>query len=119
MVSRPLPSGGELNGSGLILSLLVLMAAARRAVVEHRSVHTGEVVKIVQLDIPVSVWEDGVSADGTYLEWREGSLSWEDPLASPKLRYNCSHTDRQDGSASKIIASLPTVTPVEPPRPAV
>lgn len=51
------------------------MPAARRAVLEHRSVHNGEVVKIVPIDLPDAAWEAGPTE--VQLEWRDSSLEWE------------------------------------------
>ena len=89
---------------GLYLTILVSKAAQCLAApimaLEHFSVHTGELVKSIKVDIQ----EAGPSTSETWwdLRWTEGT-DW------PKL---------QRGSAGMIIDSLPRPTPVEPPQPA-
>ena len=66
---------------------------------EHFSVHTGELVKSIKLDIP----DSGPSTSETWwdLRWTESVDDWPKP---------------QRGSAGMIIDSLPRPTPVEPPK---
>lgn len=75
--------------SGLFLSILVVMSTARKAVVEHRSVHTGDIVKIVPLELPETVWDE-ITWD-IKMEWRENDLSWENPKVSLNI-YTSRHS---------------------------
>lgn len=93
------------DGSGLHLSVLVSKGSGQTCL-EHLSVHTGESAKrvvcssspsssSVQPDFPAegSVWWD--------LKWISSGEKW--PVAP-------------NGSAAKLIDSLPLATPVEPPQ---
>lgn len=62
---------------------MIILISARKAVLEHRSVHTGEVVKVVPIDLPGSIWDQGMIGDGIQMDWRENGLNWEKPSVSP------------------------------------
>ncbi|KAL7418520.1 hypothetical protein Q5752_006978 [Cryptotrichosporon argae] len=88
---------GELRGlawsrDGLHLALLLV---GKETSVTHLSVHTGELVRVVPVGAP---------AGPVRIEWVDAGLSWTDP---------------GPGSARVIIDSLPAVTPVDPPKPAI
>jgi hypothetical protein len=71
--------------TGLHLTLLLVLVDARQAVLEHRSVHTGEAVKIVPLDLPMGIWEAIVEGSAVTMEWRDENLAWEDPPVSRRV----------------------------------
>nr|XP_018260797.1 uncharacterized protein I303_06513 [Kwoniella dejecticola CBS 10117]OBR82955.1 hypothetical protein I303_06513 [Kwoniella dejecticola CBS 10117] len=87
---------------GLILSLFAWTATERR--IDHLSVHTGEIIRSVPFPQHLSVGEIEDLRDGRWVDmkWSQASHDW-DPV--------------KDGSAIGIIDSLPTVTPVAPPKP--
>ncbi|WWD19682.1 hypothetical protein CI109_104144 [Kwoniella shandongensis] len=97
--------GGRVAGlawseDGLILSVLLLMGEVQT--VDHLSVHSGEVIRSIpiQVEVDVTSLEQGRWVD---MEWTASDSDWEKP---------------KNGSALMIIDSLPRVTPVEPPKPA-
>jgi hypothetical protein len=88
---------------GLHLTILLLKPAEglepSKMALQHFSVHTGELVKSIQLDMV----ESGSSTSEIWwdLNWTESLDDWPIP---------------QKGSAGMIIDSLPRPTPVEPPQ---
>lgn len=70
---------------------------------EHFSVHTGELVKSIKLEINDAEPSSDIGEGWWDLRWTESTDVWPKP---------------QRGSAGMIIDSLPRPTPVEPPLPA-
>jgi hypothetical protein len=68
---------------------------------EHFSVHSGEVVKSIKLNIEEAAPGPNSSDMWWDLRWTESTNDWPKP---------------QRGSAGMIIDSLPRPTPVEPPQ---
>lgn len=71
---------------------------------DHLSVHTGEVVKTLPVDLDLDARASSSTSpqDGWWdMTWASSEVEW--PMAS-------------NGSAIKIIDSLPRVTPVDPPQ---
>ncbi|WVW86265.1 hypothetical protein I302_108307 [Kwoniella bestiolae CBS 10118] len=83
---------------GLILS--ILFSTPSQKTIEHLSVHTGEVIR----SIPIHLGLDDVGDRGRWVDmrWSTSQDGWH------KVK---------NGSALSIIDSLPTVTPVDPPKP--
>ena len=91
---------------GLHLSILVIKSStateAERAKIDHLSVHTGEMVKSVPIDLEPRASSSASSEDGWWeMSWDPSDNDW--PIAG-------------NGTAIKIIESLPRVTPVDPPQ---
>ncbi|WOO81875.1 uncharacterized protein LOC62_04G005390 [Vanrija pseudolonga] len=108
---------------GLVLSLFVLRlpsfpaanpaSAVDKSTIEHRSVHTGELIKSVPAPralfgslqaIDYGAVTDRTRAPWWEMRWLEGAESWPTP---------------QPGSALNLIEQLPRVTPVDPPKPVI
>lgn len=104
-----------------MLSLLVLRlpsfpatnpaTAADKSTIEHRSVHTGELIKSVPA--PRALFSNLQAIDHASatertrapwwdMRWLGGAENWPTP---------------QPGSALNLIEQLPRVTPVDPPKP--
>ncbi|KAK8853269.1 hypothetical protein IAR55_003972 [Kwoniella newhampshirensis] len=92
-------SGLAWSEDGLFLSLLLLKREGKT--IDHLSVHTGDSIRSMPINIEVDVVAIG---EGRWvdMEWRDSGLDWDKP---------------KNGSALLIIDSLPRVTPVEPPKP--
>ncbi|KAL1412364.1 hypothetical protein Q8F55_000108 [Vanrija albida] len=119
--------GGRVLGlawsrDGLVLSVLVLRLpswaspnphAAGKSTVEHRSVHTGQLIKSVPappgLLGSLSLLDYAPAAERARapwwdMRWVAGAETWPTP---------------QPGSALSLIEQLPRVTPVDPPKPVI
>lgn len=70
---------------GLFLSILAMNMPTRSMNVEHRSVHTGEIIKIVPLDLPQDIGHGDTSGNLFGLEWTESGLQLEEPIVGLSL----------------------------------
>lgn len=100
--------------------------SANKSVIEHLNVHTGEVAKVVPVpgtlmaSLDASVWlgpERPPRAQWWPMEWVKGGDAWNEPSVRDKWPNNV--LTSQPGSSLMIIDSLPRVTPVDPPKPAM
>lgn len=105
--SPPTDMRGKLTlYKGLHISTLVIKSPtaseAERAKIDHLSVHTGEVVKSVPVDLEPRASSSTGPQDGWWeMSWNPSDMDW--PVSG-------------NGTAIKIIESLPRVTPVDPPQ---
>ncbi|OCF61367.1 hypothetical protein L486_01015 [Kwoniella mangroviensis CBS 10435] len=86
------------NEDGLILSLL--SSSSNGNFVHHLSVHTGEIIWSVP--VPSDLIDENRKGRWVEMKWKVSQNGWA------KVK---------NGSALDIIDSLPTVTPVDPPKP--
>ncbi|WWC94956.1 hypothetical protein V866_001808 [Kwoniella sp. B9012] len=86
------------NEDGLILSLL--SSGSNGNFVHHLSVHTGEIIRSIPL--PSDLIDEDRKGRWVDMKWKVSQNGWA------KVK---------NGSALDIIDSLPTITPVDPPKP--